>query len=60
MRKGQSKNIDIQVNNKFEVFKGFVTKYNYKFDLVGDINDELYINNTEYADDMNDNNKGFS
>lgn len=57
MRKGQSKNFDIQISNTFEVFKEFVNKCNYKFDFVRNKNDELYINNIEYTDDMNDNNK---
>ena len=52
--RGQSKNIDVQVENKFEVFKQFANKHNYKFGFVRDKNDELYINNTEYTDDMSD------
>ena len=51
---GQSKNIDVQIENKFEAFKQFANKHNYKFGFVRDRNDELYLNNTEYVDDMND------
>lgn len=51
---GQSKNIDIQVENKFEVFKEFANRHGYQFGFVRDKNDELYVNNTEYVDDMND------
>ena len=53
-KQGQSKNIDVQVENKFEVFKQFAKKHNYQFGFVRDKNDELYLNNTEYVDDMND------
>lgn len=46
--------IDVQVENKFEVFKQFAKKHNYQFGFVRDKNDELYFNNTVYVDDMND------
>lgn len=49
----QSKNIDIQIENKFEAFKYFANKHGYNFGFVRDKNDELYFNNNEYADDMN-------
>lgn len=52
--KGKSKNIDIQVENKFEVIKNFANKHGYKFGFVRDKNEELYINTTEYVEDMND------
>ncbi len=54
-KQGQSKNIDVQIENKFEAFKQFANKHNYSFGFVRDKNDELYLNNTEYVDDMNDN-----
>ncbi|MDD7183646.1 hypothetical protein, partial [Peptostreptococcus porci] len=53
-KQGQSKNIDVQIENKFEAFKQFANKHEYKFGFVRDKNDELYLNNTEYVDDMND------
>ena len=53
-RNGQSKNIDVQIENKFEVFKEFATKHGYNFGFVRDRNDELYLNNTEYVEDMKD------
>ncbi|RRD92959.1 DNA helicase [Clostridiales bacterium COT073_COT-073] len=53
--RGQSKNIDIQAENKFEAFKRFAEKHNYKFGFVRDRNDELFINTTEYVENMNDN-----
>ena len=49
----QSKNIDIQIENKFEAFKYFANKHGYNFGFVRDKNDELYFNNNEYVDDMN-------
>lgn len=53
MRKnGQSKNIDIQVENKFEEFKEFAKKHGYNIGIGRDRNDELYLNKTEYVDDM--------
>ena len=51
--RGQSKNIDVQIENKFEAFKQFANRNNYKFGFIRDRNDELYINNTEYVDNMN-------
>ena len=53
---GQSKNIDVQIENKFEAFKQFANRNNYKFGFIRDRNDELYLNNTEYIDDMNNDN----
>lgn len=53
-KQGQSKNRDIQIENKFEAFKQFANNHNYNFGFVRDKNDELYLNNTEYVDDMND------
>ena len=53
-KQGQSKNIDIQIENKFEAFKQFANKHGYKFGFVRDKNDELYLNNTEYVEDMRD------
>lgn len=55
-KQGKSKNIDVQVENKFKAFKHFATKYGYKFGFIRDKNDRLYLNNTEYVDNMNDDN----
>ena len=55
-KQGQSKNIDVQIENKFNAFKQFANKNEYNFGFVRDKNDELYLNNTEYVDDMNDEN----
>lgn len=55
-QKGRSKNIDIQVVNKFNAFKNYAEKYHLNWGFVRDSSEELYINNTEYVDDMNDDN----
>lgn len=51
---GHSKNIDAQVANKFMAFKDYAAKYNLNWGFVRDINEELYINNSEYVEDMSD------
>ena len=51
---GHSKNIDVQVENKFRAFKQYAQKYKLKFGFVRDIDEELFINNTEYHEDMSD------
>ncbi len=47
-----SKNIDIQVENKFAAFKEYAAANSLKWGFVRDKNDKLYINNTEYTDSM--------
>ena len=49
---GHSKNIDAQAGNKFNSFKNYATKYNLKWGFVRDLNEELFINNSEYVDEM--------
>lgn len=53
---GKDKNIDIYVKDKFNAFKIYAKKHNLKWGFVRDKNDKLYINNTEYIKDMNDEN----
>ncbi len=53
---GHSKNIDVQVANKFNAFKHYAEKYSLKWGFVRDIDEELYINNTKYVEDMSDSN----
>lgn len=55
---GESKNIDIKVENKFLVLKNYAEKYNLKWGFVRDYdkNDSLYICNTTYTEDMNNDN----
>lgn len=51
---GHSKNIDKQIENKFNAFKQYAEKYKLNWGFVRDVNEELFINNTEYVDDMSD------
>lgn len=55
---GESKNIDIKVENKFAVLKSYAEKYNLKWGFVRDYdkNDSLYLCNTEYTEDMSGDN----
>lgn len=52
--KGKDKNIDIQIQNKFIAFKNYATKHELKWGFVRDKDNQLYINNTEFAEDMAD------
>ena len=56
MQAGHTKNIDIQVQNKFTAFKDYAERYGVQWGFVRDIDDELYINNTVYTDDMSGDN----
>lgn len=47
-----SKNRDIQVENKFAAFKEYAAEKSLKWGFVRDKNDKLYLNNTEYTDNM--------
>ncbi len=51
-------NIDIKVENKFEALKEYAKKYNVNWGFVRDYdkNDRLYLCNTEYTDEMENNN----
>lgn len=51
---GHSKNIDMQVVNKFNAFKHYAEKYHLKWGFVRDESEDLFINNTEYVEDMAD------
>ena len=55
---GESKNIDIKVENKFEALKEYAKKYNVNWGFVRDYdkNDSLYLCNTEYTEDMENDN----
>lgn len=52
---GHSKNIDAQVGNKFFAFKQYAERYKVKWGFVRDMTEELFINNTEYSEEMSSN-----
>lgn len=56
--KGESKNIDIKVENKFEALKEYAKKYNVNWGFVRDYdkNEQLYFCNTEYTENMENGN----
>lgn len=54
--RGQDKNVDRQIENKFNAFKAYATKHNLHWGFVRDKDNQLYINNTEFAVDMADEN----
>lgn len=56
MQAGHTKNIDRQVENKFNAFKEYAKKYNLHWGFVRDIDEELYINNTVYTEEMSGDN----
>lgn len=55
---GESKNIDLKVENKFEALKKYSKKYNVNWGFVRDYekNNHLYFCNTEYTDEMENDN----
>ena len=55
---GESKNIDIKVENKFEALKEYAKKYNVNWGFVRDYdkNEQLYFCNTQYTEDMENEN----
>ena len=54
--RGQDKNIDKQIENKFNAFKQYAKAKNLNWGFVRDKDGELYINNTVFAEDMADEN----
>lgn len=52
--KGQDKNIDRQIENKFNAFKNYAEGKDIHWGFVRDKDGELYINNTEFVSDMAD------
>lgn len=52
---GNSKNIDIKIENKFEALKTYAQKYKLKWGFVRDIENEIFLSNSdEYIEDMKD------
>ncbi len=52
--KGQDKNIDRQIENKFNAFKEYAETKGIHWGFVRDKDNRLYINNTEFAKSMAD------
>lgn len=52
--KGKNKNIDDQIENKFNAFKAYAAGKELRWGFVRDKDNQLYINNTEFAMDMAD------
>jgi len=53
---GHTKNIDIRSEMKFNALKKYAIKYDLKWGFVRDIDEKLYINNTDYSEDMSGDN----
>lgn len=51
---GVNKNIDLQIENKFNAFKNYAKGKNIKWGFVRDVDHSLYINNTEFIMEMSD------
>ena len=50
---GNSKNIDIKVENKYQVLRDYAEKHNLKWGFVRDIGQNLYLSSSsEYIEDM--------
>ena len=52
--KGKNKNIDDQIENKFNAFKAYASGKELRWGFVRDKDNQLYINNTELVIDMAD------
>lgn len=56
VKKGQLENIDKQIENKFYAFKDYADRRKINWGLVRDKDTRLYINNTNYTEEMNNEN----
>ena len=56
VKKGQLENIDEQIENKFYAFKDYAYRRKIKWGFVRDKDTRLYINNTNYTKEMNNEN----
>ena len=52
--KGKNKNIDDQIEHKFNAFKAYASGKELRWGFVRDKDNQLYINNTEFVIDMAD------
>ena len=56
VKKGQLENIDEQIENKFYAFKDYADRSKINWGVVRDKDTRLYINNTNYTKEMNNEN----
>ena len=56
VKKGQLENIDKQTENKFYAFKDYAYRRKINWGFVRDKDTRLYINNTNYTKEMNNEN----
>ena len=56
VKKGQLENIDEQIENKFYAFKDYAYRRKINWGSVRDKDTRLYINNTNYTKEMNNEN----
>ena len=56
VKKGQLENIDEQIENKFYAFKDYADRHKINWGFVRDKDTRLYINNTNYTKEMNNEN----
>ena len=56
VKKGQLENIDEQIENKFYAFKDYADRRKINWGFVRDKDTRLYINNTNYTEEMNNEN----
>lgn len=56
VKKGQLENIDEQIENKFYAFKDYADRRKINWGFVRDKDTRLYINNTDYTEEMNNEN----
>ena len=56
VKKGQLENIDKQIENKFYAFKDYADRRKINWGVVRDKDTRLYINNTNYTKEMNNEN----
>ena len=56
VKKGQLENIDKQIENKFYAFKDYAYRRKINWGFIRDKDTRLYINNTNYTKEMNNEN----
>ena len=54
IRSSVTKNIDTQIENKFNAFKAYAEEKGLHWGFVRDKDNRLYLNNTVFAKDMSD------